>query len=111
MKRPYIQCPQCLGHGEIPMPDGLADVLDIVRQHMKGVDNGVKSDEVQAICKDSKTVKLTAINNRLTHLERLGFIKRISKEGKWWRWEAVPQKAKKDMYKVISKLENKDIHQ
>lgn len=83
-----------MGHAQIPLPDGLADVLNIVESNATRSRGGVKAAEVYAICKDRKWIKISAINNRLVHLETLGFIKR-EKQGKEFVWSPAAIRAKK----------------
>jgi hypothetical protein len=80
MKHPAIKCPQCKGTGEIPLSEPLADVLAIVHANP-----GITASDVYNSCGDWKEVKVTAINNRLVDLERLGFISRV-RSGKEFRW-------------------------
>lgn len=83
MKKIWIQCPQCLGHGEVPMPSGLLDALQIVQKHGKG---GITAAEIHALCGDFDRVKVTAINNRLTKLQELKLVKQSEKKGKYLIW-------------------------
>lgn len=93
MKRQWVQCPQCLGRGEIPMPATLQDTLEIVTRSPK-INAGLSAYEVHCQSKDSASVKLSAINNRLVKLETLGYVTR-TKKGKTFYWKAVGKRRKK----------------
>lgn len=94
MKRLAIQCSQCDGRGEIPLPEALSDVLHIVKNHARGISCGVRAAEVLAICADRKRVKISAINNRLVKLESLGLVSR-EKHGKEFLWSPAFGEARK----------------
>jgi len=82
-----IQCPQCKGSGIIPMPLALTDTLQVLLRARKNFKEGISADEVHAICADSKYIKVTAVNNRLVKLERLGLVTREIR-GKTYFWSA-----------------------
>lgn len=105
-----IPCPQCAGSGEVEMSDGLIDVLRVVKERAKGISCGVTASEVYLHCADRKWIKVTAVNNRLTDLEKLGHVRR-EKRGKEFLWFPVMQQPRKDMHKIITKLENGRVRQ
>lgn len=84
-KLPWIQCPQCKGHGEIPLPLILSEVLHIVQRHSKR--GSITVEQVYAELKQPG-IGTTAINNRMTALERAGFVRRSGKIGKCWQWKS-----------------------
>lgn len=82
MKKPWIQCLQCIGHGEIPMPLILWQSLQIIRKR-PGITTGEIYDKL-----NKPGVGMTAICNRVRSLERNGFVERDGKRGKNWLWKA-----------------------
>ena len=83
MKRPNIQCPQCMGHGEIPLSASMLSTLNFVKQHH--CKRGITAQEIHQDCKDR--IGITAINNRLVFLEKAGLVRRDEKFGKNWLWK------------------------
>jgi len=82
MKKPYIKCPKCVGHGKILIPSILWESFQII-QKAKGT---ITVEQVYKEFKQSG-IGITAINNRFRTLERNGFIKRQGKRGKNWLWK------------------------
>jgi hypothetical protein len=81
-KKPtYIQCPHCLGHGEIPLADIYVDVLIVVRSH-------AEIETLDVLEKLDEKINPSALCNRLYRLMELGFVTR-RRHGKCWVWKAV----------------------
>lgn len=76
MKPPLIQCETCHGTGREPLSELLTETLGMLgRRQATAVDLMI----------DGMTKN--AINNRLEHLRRLGFVQR-QRRGKFWVYSA-----------------------
>jgi hypothetical protein len=79
MNPPKITCRCCRGSGEIDLPDDLFTTLKRVRSARKpvGTEDLMESG-----------IGRTAINNRLTELQRNGLVTKAGKRGKEILWRA-----------------------
>lgn len=77
MKPDITCCHHCQGTGSLPLTRGLQQTLDRLRNAKRPVSsfNLIEDGILQ-----------TAINNRLTSLEKLGFIERCAKQSKTYFW-------------------------
>lgn len=81
MKPPWIQCPSCMGHGQIPLSRSMLTTLEAVK---KGYNQ--TAIEILERIRPMENIKISAIHNRLVFLERNGLVKRVKKVGTCWRW-------------------------
>lgn len=88
MKRDWIQCDKCCGHGEIPLPDCLRETLEAVKAGYE------TAESICAIQTHAPLIGISAINNRLVKLETFGYIQRI-KKGKEFFWSIKSRSPKK----------------
>ena len=73
MKSPLAKCPKCNGTGQFPIGSGLLDTLNILKA--KGPRTAT---HVHAIL-DDRFITVTAINQRLEDLRKLGLVLRTRK--------------------------------
>lgn len=82
MRTPTIECPQCGGTGKAKLSPILSDTLALV----KGVGKkGATAADIWVKSGDAEYVDITAFNNRLSKLARLGFLS-VRREGKFKRY-------------------------
>lgn len=80
MKPPKVTCPCCKGSGLSDLPADLMKTYGILKKSKKPLTTAALEES---------GIGLTAINNRLTSLERLGLIKRSGKAVRSILWEAI----------------------
>ena len=78
-QKPLLKCECCGGMGKRPMSDDLHETLEAVI-HLKSAHAAQVVEALGYSC------ALTAMNNRLAELARLGFLTR-TKQGKFWLYE------------------------
>lgn len=76
-----IPCDKCDGKGKLPLPQGLAKVLRLVRAHYQ------TAEDINAKL-SHEDVTVNAINGRLEKLRGFGLVKR-HREGKFYHYSAV----------------------
>ena len=77
MKRPLIPCSHCFGSGKVELPEHLLKVLEMVFKHRR-----VSAPEVLRMIGGRSGV--TAMNNRLEDLRRLGLVIRERTGNAWY---------------------------
>ena len=102
---PIIKCPRCDGSGRVVLNGLLATTLALVSFQSEGVTvNEAWRRNLTAW--PSSNIKITAINNRLEELRRLGLVDR-KKEGRAWRYFVIKpsnQRKKKHDQPTISNI-------
>lgn len=86
MKQPTVTCPKCNGSGKVDLDGVLAATLEIVR-----LSKGADVFQVHSAVPDK--VSVTAINNRLEDLRRLGLVFR-NRVGRRWIYHYTKLKPK-----------------
>lgn len=67
MKAPLVECPCCHGTGRAPLTTPLTDTLAVLTA------KPVSTAAIHAAVPGSQYFGITAVNNRLTKLEAMGF--------------------------------------
>ena len=86
MKIPTIECPHCAGLGKVPISGSLAETLEAVRSQ-----RGITAIQVHAKLGDQ--IGITAVNNRLEDLRRIGLLIR-QRVGHQWMYHYTKLKTK-----------------
>jgi len=81
--RVWIQCPKCVGHGQIPLSPVLATTLSQVARHKE-----ISTIDLVAKLSLKEKIEPTALNNRLVALFEMGFVDRRH-QGRSWIWRAL----------------------
>ena len=84
MKSPLAECPKCKGSGKIPIGSGLLDTLNILKA------KGPKSAPDIHMILDDDFITITAINQRLEDLRKLGLVCRV-RQGRAFIYSASPK--------------------
>lgn len=89
---PIIKCPRCDGSGRVVLNGLLATTLALVSFQSEGVTVSEAWQRNLTAWPSSK-IKITAMNNRLEELRKLGLVDRVRDE-RAWRYFVVKSKRK-----------------
>lgn len=78
MKPPTIDCPKCHGEGRIELPESLQLTLLALGRLKKST-----AADVQRVLDHKKDFHITAFNNRLNELVKLGLATRVRQSRNW----------------------------
>lgn len=79
MKPPLVTCPCCHGTGQAPMTQPLVETLAILTQRP------ISTADIYAAVPGRDYFGITAINNRLNKLQKMGFVA-SERRGKEFFW-------------------------